>query len=165
MGEKMISERLQQILNHKGWSQSQLAAEIHTHAATVNRWLRGKIPPSGKALTRVAEATGCDLEWLLTGQGEMLPVPEPEDWEEQQRAEDEQMEMDEWLEEEERKKTRQQTIAKLLAKTAAVLESDTIHHGALAGVINALYRAVRVEEKIPKPPPTGLKALRGKKPE
>lgn len=163
----MIPERLQQVLNHKGWSQSQLATEIHTHAATVNRWLRGKIPPSGKALTRVADATGCNLEWLLTGQGEMFPATEPKGeapWypyatrKEEIEAEVEEREMDEWLEEKEREKE----IAELLTRASTVLNFQFKHHtrcysDSLAATINALYRAVRLEEKfIPK---KGLMAL------
>lgn len=173
---KLISQRLQQVLDRKGWSQSQLATEIHTHAATVNRWLRGKIPPSRKALARVAEATGCDLDWLETGNGAMFHESSPyypyaskeemvsdlRDIEaaagEMQEAESESLGWDE--EEEDRRRARRQKISSLLTKTAVVLESTTIHCGALAATIDALYRAVKLEEKfIPK---RGLMALKEK---
>lgn len=163
----MISKRLQDVMQEKGWSQSELAKKINTNRVQVNRWLHAKAIPTKNSIRRIATATGCRLNWLLTGEGEMFPDTEHLDyigylqeigdetklWEAIEEAKEEA----EWLEEEARKKAQQQTISQLLAKTAVVLESDTMHHGALAGVINALYRAVRLEEKTP---PSGLKDLR-----
>jgi len=67
-------------------------------------------------------------------------------------------EQDEWLEEKEREKE----IAELLTRASTVLNFQFKHHtrcysDSLAATINALYRAVRLEEKfIPK---KGLMAL------
>lgn len=170
----MIPQRLQEVLDRRGWSQSQLAEKIHTHAATVNRWLRCKIPPSRKALARVAEATGCDLDWLLTGEGEMFfegynPFMSKEEREKEEQAQKESFsEAQEWedeqeaLEAERRNEERKQEIAKLLAKTEAVLEFKFKHQtqcysDSLATTINALYRAIQLEEKFV--PKRGLRAL------
>ena len=173
----MFSERLQLVIERLDWNQSKLAREIGSSSVQITRWLHNKVNPTASSVRRIVAATGCNPDWLMNGEGPMFQESSPhymtkEEWAVHQREvdeyltdeeiaahEDEQMEMDEWLEEEERKKARQQAVSKLLAKTAVVLESDTMHHIALAGVINALYRAVRLEEKIPKPPPTGLKAL------
>lgn len=165
----MISKRLQDVMQEKGWSQSELAKKINTNRVQVNRWLHAKAIPTENSIRRIATAAGCRLDWLLTGKGEMFPntehldhigfLMEIGDETEIRKIAKEEVE---WWKEEARNKAQQQTISQLLAKTAVILESDTIHHGALTGVINALYRAVRLEEKIPKPPPTGLNALRGK---
>jgi hypothetical protein len=121
--------------------------------------------PSEKTLAHIAKTTGCRLDWLLTGKGEMF-LPRVADAQEEideisaemQESEDEYLSDDE-AHEEDRRKARRQNISSLLTKTAMVLESDTIHANALALTINALHRAVKIEERFV--PRRGLKSVAG----
>lgn len=153
-----ISSRLQVLLNNLNWSQTRLAEEAKTHPPTVNRWITGKTTPSRRTLSRIAEITGCNLGWLQDGKGEMFSaVFQSEDWEEEQKEDyfEEDWDRDEEIE-------RGKEIAGLLSKASTVLKFNFKHHtrcysDSLAATINALYRAIRLEEKFT--PKRGLKSL------
>ncbi|MHB1016190.1 MAG: helix-turn-helix domain-containing protein [Desulfurivibrionaceae bacterium] len=173
----MISERLHMVLRVIGWNQSKLAKRTNSSKVQVSRWMNGKATPTENSLRRISEATGCEFDWLVTGEGPRFQETSPyfgymskEEMEadlqgqenaqwEMQEAESEDLDWDE----EDRHRARKQKISSLLTKTAAVLESNTIYCNALAATINAFYRAAKLEEKHPKPPPSWVAALREKK--
>jgi len=71
-----VSSRLarlrEQVFGPRG--RAALARAINLSPSTYNYYEKGRQPPAD-VLARVAEATGADLTWLLTGRGE--PYPEP----------------------------------------------------------------------------------------
>lgn len=79
--------RLEKVLRERGISQNQLARALsvrgkRVYTSVVNRWLPRHdqedwrpILPSGEYMLRLPEILGVDGHWLLTGQGEMLPIP------------------------------------------------------------------------------------------
>ncbi len=62
-------ERLQEVLNVRGWSQSTLAKQASLSTATISRWANGKNPPSSEALEKITKVLGCNAEWLRAGEG------------------------------------------------------------------------------------------------
>lgn len=148
-----ITERLLQIVNLIGWTQEKLAREIHSSRQTINRWLTGKVPPTRNSLSRVADATGCNLEWLLTGQGEMFELPEWARWggdENENNVESIAKKNDnlehfppDWVD-----PSRKNRISDLLTRAAMVLESSDAYRVALAATINALHKAIETEREL-----------------
>lgn len=142
-----IIERLLQIVNLIGWTQEKLAREIHSSRQTINRWLTGKVPPTRNSLSRIADATGCNLEWLLTGQGEMFETPlwARDDIGTSGAQSDDNLEHlpPEWLGPSGRNR-----ISDLLTRAAIVLESSDAYRIALAATINALYKAIETEKEL-----------------
>lgn len=154
----MFSERLQALIDKLGWNQSKLAREIDSSSVQIGRWLQNKVAPTANSIRRIADATGCSLDWLLTGEGGMFieglyPLMSQEELEKDAQ---EHLDMILGQDDERRKEERKREIAKLLAKAEVVLEFKFKHNtqfysDSLATTINALYRAVRLEEKfVPK---------------
>ncbi|MGV1099186.1 helix-turn-helix transcriptional regulator [Thiovibrio sp. JS02] len=143
-----ISERLTNLVNSIGWTQEKLAKEIHSSRQTINRWVTGKVPPTRNSLSRVANATGCSLEWLLTGNGEMFDTP---DWAREETNSIELAQKDDnlehlppdWL-----GSSRKNRISDLLTRAAIVLESSDAYRIALAATINALYKTIEMEKEL-----------------
>lgn len=79
--DKMVAEendykaraiRIREARKHAGLSQSQLAAKVGVTTASVGQWeSRGQI--AGKNLSKAARVMGVSADWILTGQGEMVP--------------------------------------------------------------------------------------------
>lgn len=67
--------RLRVVMQHKGWNKSKLAKKIGLAASSISRWEHGIYPPTATTIDRICAGTGCDREWLLTGNG----VPWEED--------------------------------------------------------------------------------------
>lgn len=70
-----IGERIREARENKGAEQATLAGKIGVATRTLQRWEKGVQTPDGLAITALAKATGVQPNWLLTGDGEMYPVP------------------------------------------------------------------------------------------
>jgi repressor LexA len=70
-----IGERLRTARDNKALDQAVLAEKIGVVTRTLQRWEKGEQIPDGIAITRIAKATNVQPTWLLTGDGEMYPVP------------------------------------------------------------------------------------------
>lgn len=71
-----LQSRLNRVMQTMGWNQAQLADEIGVSRQTVSRWMadgkRGMEARHGFAL---ADKTGFDPRWILTGDGRPDDVP------------------------------------------------------------------------------------------
>lgn len=70
-----IGERLRTARENKEMDQASLAVKAGIVTRTLQRWEKGEQVPDGVAITRLARATSVQANWLLTGEGEMYPVP------------------------------------------------------------------------------------------
>lgn len=74
-----LSDRIRAARRMKGWSQSELAAELKVDRSAVGHWERGDgSAPSATRLFALARVTGVYVEWLANGSGPMLVTPLPE---------------------------------------------------------------------------------------
>jgi transcriptional regulator with XRE-family HTH domain len=71
-----LAERITTAREAKGISQVRLAKMLGIAPSNVSRWESGKYEPQRETLISIADATGCDLEWLATGR-EPPPTPPP----------------------------------------------------------------------------------------
>jgi repressor LexA len=72
-----LGERLRAARENKELGQSTLATKVDVAVRTLQRWEKGEQVPDSNYLIRLAKETGVKTEWLLTGEGEMYPSPEP----------------------------------------------------------------------------------------
>jgi SOS-response transcriptional repressor LexA len=70
-----IGDRLRMARENKEMEQATLADKVGVVTRTLQRWEKGEQVPDGVLLTRLAKATGVQPSWLLTGEGEMYPLP------------------------------------------------------------------------------------------
>jgi repressor LexA len=70
-----IGERLRTARDNKEMDQTSLADKAGVVTRTLQRWEKGEQIPDGVSITRLARATGVHANWLLTGEGEMYPMP------------------------------------------------------------------------------------------
>lgn len=71
MGSKTLSGRLRQARKAKGFSASRLDAEAKLTRGHVRQIESGAKPnPEAVTLSKLADALGCSMEWLLKGIGE-----------------------------------------------------------------------------------------------
>ncbi len=68
-----ISDRIRIAAEKTGTAATALGATVGVAKRTWQRYLAGQTPPSD-VLARVAEVTGADGHWLLTGQGDPPPL-------------------------------------------------------------------------------------------
>ena len=61
-----LARRLQEILCHQDFGAT--AEIMGVSRETAAKYLRGETAPPPDVLKRIAEATGCDLHWLITGE-------------------------------------------------------------------------------------------------
>lgn len=71
--EDAICTRLKAWRQSLGLTQAQFAERLGLHLSVLKKYEAGANTPGGDALTAVAE-TGCNINWLLTGKGEMRDV-------------------------------------------------------------------------------------------
>ncbi|WP_333709417.1 helix-turn-helix transcriptional regulator [Tepidimonas ignava] len=71
--EDTIGSRLRQWRITLGLTQAQLAERLGVHIGVLKKYEQGLNVPGGEALAAIAR-TGVNMTWLLTGEGEMLPV-------------------------------------------------------------------------------------------
>lgn len=69
------NERLKLLISKADRSQRKIAADIGISAARLNNYVQGVRVISNNMLLKIAEYTGCNPNWLLTGQGEMFVSP------------------------------------------------------------------------------------------
>ena len=67
-----ISERLKKIREAKGLSQKQFAETLGTVLTRISEYERDKLKPTTETLTKLAEIHGININWLLTGNGNMF---------------------------------------------------------------------------------------------
>ncbi len=74
-----VKERLTELRERCGLTQSELAGLLNVSRQTVSKWERGTAAPSGKHLSALSRLYGVPLEELIGGEpqpGEEPPVPE-----------------------------------------------------------------------------------------
>lgn len=59
------AKRISQVLYERGWNKSELARRIGLSAQAVQQWAAGETKPSGKNLTKLAQATGKPEHWFF----------------------------------------------------------------------------------------------------
>jgi len=59
------AKRISQVLYEKGWNRSELARKVGLSVQAVQQWAAGATKPSGKNLTKLAEATGKPEHWFF----------------------------------------------------------------------------------------------------
>jgi repressor LexA len=69
--------RLRLARENKELDQKTLSIKVDIAARTLQRWEKGLQAPDSNYLIRLAKNTGVRAEWLLTGEGEMYPGPQP----------------------------------------------------------------------------------------
>lgn len=67
-----ISDRLKTFREHKKLSQKQLAESIGTALTRISEYERDKVKPSSEILSKLAEIHNLNINWLLTGKGDMF---------------------------------------------------------------------------------------------
>lgn len=72
-----FSDRLAQIRSRMGWNYTEAGVACGVDGEAWTRWeLEGRKPQDFEALCkRIHEATGCNLIWLMTGQGSAAAPP------------------------------------------------------------------------------------------
>lgn len=68
-----LGERLRRIRVAWGWSQGRFAAALGCNQRLVSHWERGKVQPSGAALTAISALIGLSAESLVSGKGFTIP--------------------------------------------------------------------------------------------
>lgn len=63
-----FAARLRQVVDAYG-STSALARRLERSEGALRKWLQGKSEPNVSDLRRICEATGTNVEWLVTGRG------------------------------------------------------------------------------------------------
>lgn len=74
MAETRIGGRIQAVRVASGLSKEAVAFALGVSVASVRYWERDKHTPQSASMVDLATLTGCSLEWLLTGAGEMGDV-------------------------------------------------------------------------------------------
>ncbi|EHO40400.1 helix-turn-helix domain protein [Caldithrix abyssi DSM 13497] len=70
-------DRLNILIKKLGLAKKDFAKSINVSPGNLSDWLKGKSEPSSKALIRICEIYNVNLNWLLTGQGNMFLQPSP----------------------------------------------------------------------------------------
>lgn len=150
--------RVTELRKSRGLTQKQLADQLRVSITSVQNYESGRIP-NGEILVRLAELLGCSPKWLIAGgdPGEVneggpfvitrgaSPVPEMTgDSGIATRRDEPQASI---YNDRPRKDV---SIADLLAKTARVLESNTVYREALYSNIEAFHHGVVLDERVNK---------------
>jgi len=69
---EQIAARIQQIINEKGINATQFANKIGYNQSNFSKILAGKRRASSSLLQKIAAASGVNMNWLLTGEGDMI---------------------------------------------------------------------------------------------
>jgi len=67
-------ERLELVLEKKGWTQRKLAEKAGFTEESLSRWFNGKNKPYPRKVITLAKILGVDADWL-SGEGDRLPIP------------------------------------------------------------------------------------------
>ncbi len=76
MKDGTIGERIRAARENKELDQAGLSAKVEVAVRTLQRWEKGLQVPDSNYLVRLAKSTGVRAEWLLTGEGDVLPSPQ-----------------------------------------------------------------------------------------
>jgi transcriptional regulator with XRE-family HTH domain len=74
-----ISEKLKNLRQQKGWSQTQLAKKLNTQSQNISRYERGLFTPSTDALSKFADVFGVSVDYLLNDEAEDVEVSQIRD--------------------------------------------------------------------------------------
>lgn len=66
---KQIGERIRRQRISGGLSQARLAKEVGVTMQAISLWENGKALPGGNNLSSLAKILGCDVNWILEGEG------------------------------------------------------------------------------------------------
>ena len=69
----ILGKRIRRARKEKQLNQRSLARKIDVASRTLQRWEKGEQVPDSIYLLRLAQSIGVRPEWLLTGDGDMLP--------------------------------------------------------------------------------------------
>lgn len=84
-----MPERLKQLIEALGLSQREFSREVGLSSGALSQLMAGRSTSlSGNALTAINRRFGVDINWLLTGEGEMFLTPATVDWESRRRVGD-----------------------------------------------------------------------------
>jgi repressor LexA len=70
-----IGDRIREARENKEFDQATLAEKVGIATRTLQRWEKGDQVPDGISITKIAKAASVHPHWLLTGEGEMYPMP------------------------------------------------------------------------------------------
>ncbi len=70
--------RLKEILRVKKWTKKKLEETSTVSVKTISRWEKNLNEPSLDKLELIVKATGCNIDWLLTGTGKMFAYQPPQ---------------------------------------------------------------------------------------
>ena len=65
-----FSERLQKVMDEKGYTKYKVAKSLHMSATTISNCLKNKTKPDTTKLEVMSLLLGVNRRWLLTGEGE-----------------------------------------------------------------------------------------------
>lgn len=65
-----LSERLQEVMNEKGFTKYKVAKALRISATTISNYLNNKTKPDTTKLEVMSLLLGVNRKWLLTGEGE-----------------------------------------------------------------------------------------------
>lgn len=138
---------INQVVKTNNLSNEKLSKLLGVNKNTINSYRTKKTPPSVAFIQSLSDHFGFNPAWLVTGEGSIYMegggeeeslFPDTGGGEvEPSRVEAPKSEYG----------TADFKISEMLYKATKVLESDTIYSKALAGSINALYQAIKREEK------------------
>jgi transcriptional regulator with XRE-family HTH domain len=74
-----ISEKLKNLRQQKGWSQTQLAKKLNTQSQNISRYERGLFTPSTDALSKFADVFGVSVDYLLNDEVEDVEISQIRD--------------------------------------------------------------------------------------
>lgn len=63
----MLGDRIALLRRGKGWSQTELAQQLHISASAVGMYEQGRREPSLEGLVELSEVFGVSADYLLTG--------------------------------------------------------------------------------------------------
>ncbi|BDU72949.1 helix-turn-helix domain-containing protein [Mesoterricola silvestris] len=64
-----VGERIKEARESRGFTQEDLAGILRTSRTLISAWERDETVPRGSTRIKIANALGCDQEWLRTGSG------------------------------------------------------------------------------------------------
>lgn len=70
--ENVINQRIAELRNSLGLSQSEFARRLEMTAPAINRIESGAVKPSARTINTISKTFGVSLIWLQKGVGEML---------------------------------------------------------------------------------------------
>lgn len=72
--QTLFAKRLHDLRRDKGWSQPELGKMIGTSGAIIGRYERGEMTPSIEVATKLAQAFGVTVDYLVSQEGQPTVV-------------------------------------------------------------------------------------------